>query len=183
MSVSEEIIEKLRDLHAEVDLLAASLADRLDSVLARGLVCRRGCSDCCVDDLNVFPVEASLITANAGELLVSSDPHPIGRCAFLDESGSCRIYPWRPYVCRTQGLPLRWLEEGCDGAVAELRDICPLNDELFKETNKSLTDLTEDQCWTIGGFEGRLAGLQASVTGFSDEPSRLALRSLFERKP
>ena len=31
-------------------------------------------------------------------------------------------------VCRTQGLPLRFIEETDDG-LAEFRDICPLNDD------------------------------------------------------
>ena len=34
---------------------------------------------------------------------------PEGACAFLDGEGGCRVYPDRPYVCRTQGLPLRWI--------------------------------------------------------------------------
>ena len=27
-------------------------------------------------------------------------------CSFLDEEGGCQIYPFRPIICRTHGLPL-----------------------------------------------------------------------------
>ncbi|MBU8869354.1 MAG: YkgJ family cysteine cluster protein [Gemmatimonadales bacterium] len=174
----ESTLEKLRVLHADVDSLVTDLIDRLDF----DLVCRRGCSDCCIDDLSIFPVEASLIKANAAELLINSKPYPKGRCAFLDKTGSCRIYPWRPYVCRTQGLPLRWLEEGPGGEVVELRDICPLNNESIKNSSNPLESLAEGQCWTLGRFEGLLAGLQVSITGFCEKPPRASLRSLFNKQ-
>lgn len=175
-SVPGETLEKVRLLHAEVDSLVANRADSL----LRPLACRRGCFDCCIDGLKVFPVEAALITADCLDLLTNEEPHIPGRCAFLDDAGSCRIYPWRPYVCRTQGLPLRWLEEDPEGVLVELRDICPLNDEALQTVGMRLEDLDPDQCWTLGGFESRLAGLQAALTGFVDEPPRVPLRSLFE---
>jgi len=27
-------------------------------------------------------------------------------CVFLDQEGACKIYPYRPLICRTHGLPL-----------------------------------------------------------------------------
>ena len=174
--VPVEILDKVRRLHAEVDSLAADLAGRIPGPL----VCGRGCCDCCVDDLSIFPVEAALIRTEASDFLNSAEPHPTGQCAFLDEVGSCRIYPWRPYVCRSQGFPLRWLEEDQDGEEMELRDICPLNDNVLKTARSPLENLSPDQCWTLGDFESRLAGLQASITGFSPELPRLLLRSLFQ---
>ncbi|MBK7707050.1 MAG: hypothetical protein IPJ30_15135 [Acidobacteria bacterium] len=53
-------------------------------------------------------------------------PHTRGACAFLDQD-ACRIYPDRPYVHRTQGLPLRWIEDDLEEAF-KYRDICPLNE-------------------------------------------------------
>ena len=177
--ISDETIEQVRLLHAEVDALAADLVHRLPGKL----VCRRGCCECCVDDLTVFPVEAAVIRAGGQELLASAEPHAPAACAFLDENGSCRIYPWRPYVCRTQGLPLRWLEDSPAGEVQELRDICPLNDDAFTAAETSLEELPIESCWTLGTFEGRLAGLQASLTGLDTELPRISLRSLFKRRP
>jgi hypothetical protein len=163
-------LEALRALHADVDAQAGALAARH----AERLQCRRGCADCCRDGLTVFEVEAERIRVEAAELLASAEPHPEGACAFLDGQGACRIYAQRPYVCRTQGLPLRWLEER-DEAVVELRDICPLNDGDGVEP---LEGLPPEACWTLGPCEGRLAELQRSWTGALE---RAPLRSLFAR--
>ncbi|MEL6543642.1 MAG: YkgJ family cysteine cluster protein, partial [Myxococcota bacterium] len=92
-------------------------------------------------------------------------PAPAGQCAFLDGEKACRIYPVRPYVCRSQGVPLRWI----DGK-AERRDICPLN-----EAGEPLETLSPEECFTLGPVEERLALLQALRS--SDE--RIALRDLF----
>ena len=162
--------EALRALYAEVDARAQALAEQHQARLQ----CRRGCADCCADGLTVFEVEALFIAEARWE----GPPGPKGRCAFLDEEGACRIYERRPYVCRTQGLPLRWLEEE-DGALAEYRDICPLN-----EPGPSLHVLQEEAFFTIGPFEGRLASLQAQLQKASPgaKLTRVSLRSLFEAK-
>ena len=141
-------------LHDEVERRAAALAANYE------LACRRGCSGCCVDGLTVFEVEAERIRRGAASLLASVAPHPPGRCAFLGTEGECRIYASRPYVCRTQGLPLRWIEDDID-----YRDICELND-VPVET------LEPEACWTIGEFEERLARMQG-------DGKRVALRDLF----
>ncbi|MFI5302537.1 MAG: YkgJ family cysteine cluster protein, partial [Polyangiales bacterium] len=157
-------------------------AGLLHAVHAARLQCKRGCSGCCVDDLTVFAEEAAPIRAHHAALLTEGAPHAIGACAFLDGRGACRIYADRPYVCRTQGLPMRWLverretaETGAERAVTvELRDICPLN-----ETDVPSTDLPSEQCWTIGPVEERLALLQLSS---AVRPARVALRDLFVGK-
>ena len=157
-------------LHDEVDRDAAALAER-----HRGrLRCGRGCHACCVDDLTVFEVEAERIRAGHAELLRSGRPHPPGACAFLGDAGECRIYPDRPYVCRTQGLPLRWLEEGPGDEAVERRDICPLNEE-----GEPLEALHPGDCWTIGPVEDRLRRLQETHDGGTGR--RVPLRSLFAR--
>ena len=151
------------DLDPRVQALVALHSDRLE--------CRRGCAACCVDDLTVFEVEAERIQANCAEVLGSA-PHPPGSCAFLDERGACRIYPHRPYVCRTQGLPLRWFAEDADGAIVELRDICSLN-----ESEIPLEALPDTSCWLIGPAERRLGELQSELDG--GVRKRIALRDLF----
>lgn len=161
----------LADLHAEVDRQAGHL-----SVLhAKRLQCGKGCCSCCVDGLTVFEVEAESIRRQHADLLAEAVPHSEGACAFLDEAGACRIYEHRPYVCRTQGLPLRWTEVRSDGNPVELRDICPLN-----ENGPPVEILTAEECWSIGPFEDRLARLQASADG--GKLRRVSLRSLFRRR-
>ncbi|HBP19695.1 MAG TPA: hypothetical protein DEA08_18130 [Planctomycetes bacterium] len=163
-------LSELRALHAAVDAEVAEL-----SALHQGrLQCARGCAGCCLDDLSVFALEAERIRAEAGELLREGSPHPPGACAFLDGEGACRVYAARPYVCRSQGLPLRWLEER-EGQVVELRDICPLNEP---EDQPPLEELAPESCWPIGPVEARLRELQAA-----HEPEtplrRVPLRDLF----
>jgi len=162
--------EALARLHAEVDRQVAPLTERHGERLR----CRKGCSGCCVDGLTVFEVEAEHIRRHHGELLRHGAPHPEGGCAFLDDSGACRIYEHRPYVCRTQGLPLRWIEEIEGRPAVERRDICPLN-----EAGEPVETLPEEACWTLGTFEGKLALLQAAADG--GVMRRVALRSLFRR--
>lgn len=144
----------------------------LESVHAARINCRKGCSSCCVDGISVFDVEARNIRARHAELLSDSPPHPSGACAFLDQEGACRIYEDRPYVCRTQGIPLRWVEY-TDSDTVEYRDICPLNEE----GGKPVEQLDPEDCLTIGEFEGRLAELQ-KLSG-DGEMLRVSLRSLF----
>jgi hypothetical protein len=161
--------DELRALHEDVDRAAGALAERHRARLR----CGRGCNACCTDGLTVFAAEAERIRAAHGELLASGRPHPPGACAFLGDAGECRIYPDRPYVCRTQGLPLRWLDEA-DGEAVDRRDICPLN-----EAGEPLEALAPDDCWTLGPVEDRLRRLQAAADGGALR--RVALRSLFAR--
>lgn len=148
-----------------------ALVDEASAPVARAnqgrLQCRSGCSDCCVDGLTVFTIEADVIRRHHPELLEHEEPHPPGACAFLDSEGRCRIYAERPYVCRTQGLPLRWIEQE-DDEVFEARDICPKN----TDGGPSLEELAADECWSLGPFEARLAEKQG-------DGKRVALRSLF----
>ena len=117
-------------------------------------------------------MEAERIRRQNPRLLAEGTPHKEGACAFLDGEGACRIYQDRPYVCRTQGLPLRWLEPDTKDGVLEYRDICPLNEE-----GPSLESLDEGDCWTLGPMEGRLAALQEAWSAGRLE--RVPLRDLF----
>jgi Fe-S-cluster containining protein len=157
-------------LHRDLDRLVKRLVEKH----AGRLRCGSGCSMCCVDGVTVFEVEAKNIRHHYPDLLGSGAAHPEGACAFLDENGRCRIYEHRPYVCRTQGLPLRWIEEREDGEVVELRDICTKN-----EAGTPIEELGADACWTIGPFEERLAELQLKMFG---KMERKALRELFRSK-
>ena len=151
-------------MHVQVDVQAR----RLNVLHAKRMQCRKGCHGCCEDELTVFEVETGPIRAQHAELLATGTPGPVGGCAFLDAAGACRIYTERPYVCRTQGLPLRWLDDG-----VELRDICPLNDP-----GPPIEELAADSCWTLGPVESKLAALQIAV---APAAPRTSLRSLFAR--
>lgn len=159
--IAAELIDAVDALHRAIDDSARSVAERNHA----RLTCRRGCSGCCVDDLTVYEVEAAAIVRKHRGLLEQGAPHPVGRCAFLDEEGGCRVYEERPYVCRTQGLPLRWIEEG-----RELRDICALNAD-----GDPIETLNNDACWPIGPVEARLSAMQERTGSMT----RVPLRALF----
>jgi hypothetical protein len=169
----EQVHNDVEHVHHDVDRLTR----RLYVQHAPRLHCRRGCSSCCVDDLSVFEVEAQHIRIHHAELLTTGVPRAAGACAFLDRDGACRIYSERPYVCRTQGLPLRWVEDDASDqdprASTETRDICPLN-----EQGDAIETIPADACWTLGPIEERLARLQ-----LAENPSapRVRLRDLFSR--
>jgi Fe-S-cluster containining protein len=179
MKKREPTLTELRALHEGVDQRAA----RLEAIHASLIHCERGCHACCLDSLTVFTVEAERIRRSHGDLLENGTPHPAGACAFLGEAGECRIYADRPYVCRTQGLPLRWMEEDESGEIHERRDICPLNAE-----GMPLKIIAEESCWLIGPVELELGKLQDQFDGRmsgrpDDRPGeRIALRSLFKRR-
>ena len=167
MDDRDKVLEELDAFHQDVDDQAA----RLETIHAERLECKAGCADCCVDDLAVFDVEAELIRRRHKVLLSVMTPHPTGACAFLDDERQCLIYENRPYVCRTQGLPLSWTESRDNGTFREFRDICPLNDE-----GEPIEELPLDSCWVIGTYEGKLAELQRRWGG--GDMKRVRLREL-----
>lgn len=160
-----KLLLDLKRLYQEIDQITCHLVQ----IHGERLHCRSGCTSCCVDNLTVFEIEALNIRQNHPDLF---RPHPPGACAFLDEQNHCRIYTDRPYVCRTQGLPLRWIEELEDGRVVEMRDICPLN-----ESGPPIEELDREACWAIGPFEEKLSNLQFQID--QGRLQRIALRDLF----
>jgi Fe-S-cluster containining protein len=169
----ERVLSSLEQLYREVDRLVEPLTE----AHRHRLRCREGCNSCCIEGITVFEVEALNIRRHLEELAGPQQAHEPGACAFLDASGSCRIYSSRPYVCRTQGLPLRWIDEESFQAPVEMRDICPLNDN-----GEPIEELPEEECWSIGPFESRLAALQVELSGGGLR--RVGLRDLFgENRP
>lgn len=168
LDVPDDAIDWVERLHGVVDELVRPLTE----AHGKRLACRAGCHDCCTDGLSVFAIEAAVIARHHAALLANGAPAAEGGCAFLDERGECRIYAQRPYVCRTQGLPLRWLDRDEDDEPCEVRDICPKSIE-----GPPLEELTSDECWTLGPFEERLATRQTSLDG--GVARRIPLRDLF----
>jgi len=171
-----ESLSIIRDIHGDIDRRAAELT----GVHAGRLQCGLGCSGCCDDDLTVWRAEAERILDEFGDVLATAGAHPVGRCAMLDEAtGGCRVYAARPYVCRTQGLPLKFVDEHPEtGELVEFRDICPLNDGPAHEP---LEEIDSDACWEIGPMEQRLAHAEVVRAGSMDQMERVRLRDLFQK--
>jgi Fe-S-cluster containining protein len=163
-----QIRETFTDLYGQIDELVAPLLD----IHIKRLNCGPGCCRCCRDDVTVFEVEAENLRLNCGALLREAEARPPGACAFLDGRGNCRIYRHRPYVCRTQGLPLRWREEQDGGEIVEYRDICPLN-----APGMPVEELAAEHCWPLGPVEDVLVQIQERF--YPGSMGRVALRSLF----
>ncbi|WP_051632684.1 YkgJ family cysteine cluster protein [Nitrincola lacisaponensis] len=67
-------------------------------------VCKKGCSHCCKNDINITSLEAEYIAQNAN---VKPNSIPVKNengksiCPFLSEYGECKVYEFRPFNCRT----------------------------------------------------------------------------------
>lgn len=169
----ERAVAFVTKLHDIIDELTLPIQVRH----AARLHCQKGCSACCADELTVFDVEAERIRREVGATLFGATAATAGQCAFLDQEGACRIYAWRPYVCRTQGLPLRWLEPSAitPDEPDEYRDIRPLN----IVEGEPVTLMEPGEMWTIGPFESKLAELQEAFAP-QERFARTALRDLFD---
>lgn len=145
------ITAEYRGLAARIDAFFAAVFSRHLAAMH----CQAGCSGCCQDGLSVSEIEASNIRDYLAALPdpmrqairqrarrdappnreAPADPlSESSLCVFLDEQGQCAIYPVRPLVCRSQGLPLMYAAELVPAAALRFstRDgravvCCPLN--------------------------------------------------------
>jgi hypothetical protein len=136
-------LAEYEELRSKVDAFADAARERSGAAMR----CGRGCSACCAADLTVSPVEAEAIRralgaldgATRGAIRARADA-PVTRpgasaadCVMLSREGACDVYPARPLVCRTQGLPLRYPRSVVPEASVMMRgstgDVtwCPLN--------------------------------------------------------
>jgi uncharacterized protein len=160
-------INDLKAFYKRVEAMTSALEVKH----ANRLMCKKGCHACCLDDLEVFGVEAALIESENQAFLKLEKPHAPGKCAFLDNDGGCRIYEQRPFVCRTHGLPISWLEE-IEDETFECRDICELN-----EAGEPLENLVSEDLLQLPSLDEQLAIIQLKADGGNGH--RVKLRSLF----
>jgi len=138
------------------------------------LKCAPGCDSCCVpfslceieaavvlDALNRGLAEETFARATLEEGLVNEKT-----CALLDE-GRCLIYPQRPIICRTQGLPLAYIDHERESIEFS---ICPKNDEAGREWrmeelflmdpfNASLQELNRQFAPSLAGRRSKIRDL------------------------
>lgn len=112
-------------LRAKVDAHVA----RVEATHADDMRCGAGCATCCHAELSVLAIEAEAIAAYveampaaARAALATAAAAPANtlapRCAALAPDDRCAIYPVRPLVCRSHGVPIR---------TGTLVDACALN--------------------------------------------------------
>lgn len=121
----EAALAPYRALLAQVDQLCARIA----AAFPKQIVCRAGCAACCTLQ-SVLPVEAAALALALRALPAAEGAALRHRLAATADSGCCPLlsdercplYPARPIICRTHGLPL--LVEDAHGRRV---DRCPLN--------------------------------------------------------
>ena len=138
--------------------------------------CRAGCSGCCHRDLSVFAVEAASIQRWIDEhWLPDGGPAEPEGCALLDGDGRCRIYPVRPVVCRTHGLPLAVAT--ADDVVG---DVCPLN----IDEGRGLAELPSQDFLSLSTVDTLIAAVDLAFTGAAGLPAgeRTPLATLADQR-
>ncbi len=117
---------KATDTYRELRESVGQEAGALEQLHCVHLACKPGCHDCCTN-LSVFPVEFHAILEDlqaSGVKGLSFDPS--AKCGFLDGEGLCKIYRFRPMICRTHGLPIAFLNSDADEPEMSV-SFCPLN--------------------------------------------------------
>jgi uncharacterized protein len=119
------LFKRYEKLVGKIDVFCAELT----RTFGPRLQCREGCALCCDRDIVVLPVEFYFLRScpaitDAARSAGSNSRKPAG-CTFLHQD-CCTVYPYRPVICRTHGLPL--LVRSAEG---EQRDCCPLNAETL----------------------------------------------------
>lgn len=199
----------LAALHTETDArFAASTA-----AIGTPIGCRPGCSACCVDELLVWSIEADAIVAHWRTRAAEGATlrvHPVGACAFLDADGRCQVFAARPYVCRSQGAVLRWLESPtAPDAIGDDRDDDGWDDDDWDDDwgdeaqhgpaletverratcevhlgGVDLDALSHDATFELGAAEQTLVAIATDalrLSGGKGLPQRVALRELAVR--
>ncbi|MCA9538120.1 MAG: YkgJ family cysteine cluster protein [Myxococcales bacterium] len=121
----------------------AALLNKVDAFserVAQGqgpwLRCGRGCDGCCRTARSAWAVEIDalctwLALAPAGlrqRLQARRDAPSVvrrERCIFLDDDGSCAVYPARPIICRTHGPAVRTPEGELTWCALNFADVAP----------------------------------------------------------
>ncbi len=159
----DEILYNYRNLIFKV----SSRCEKLEELHRDHLVCRPGCSQCCRVERTVLPIEAYIIE----QYLRNFSSQRIKRLRKLyknvDETcpmllkDRCVIYPVRPIICRTHGLPILYREAGrafvdyCrlnftrlpldyEFAEQDILDMNPFNIELIKLDQYFSEDVTHE---------------------------------------
>lgn len=121
MKTIQEYFQLLAQLDAEIE--------RLCRGYGRQLKCRETCSSCCTE-LTLLPIEAESVRRACSVLpiehrkVIRRQAGSTGTsCPFLSRR-RCLIYPARPIICRTHGLPVAYVDP--EREIVEV-SACPLN--------------------------------------------------------
>jgi Fe-S-cluster containining protein len=104
-------LKQILDNYATLCRYCDSVFAFLQNQYGRDMACRKGCSACCelhsVCALEAHAVAASLAKKTPPRMRKRKNR---SRCV-LCVNGECAVYPTRPVICRTHGVPL-FLDKG-----------------------------------------------------------------------
>ena len=177
-----EILFQYHNLIFKIDIFCK----RLEKLYKEHLVCKPGCSLCCEVERTVCSIEANIIE----QQLLTLSPEKIKRLKRLHKDDDetcpmllrkrCVIYPVRPIICRTHGLPILYRE-----AERSFVDYCRLNFTKLPAGH----EFEDDHILDMNSFNVALIEIDKSFTenveGKSWRPgSRRSLKNiLFNIKP
>jgi len=155
-----------------IQIVDAALAESARKAGA-WLVCRPGCSECCMGPFPISPLDAERLREGLAGL-ESQDPQRAARvlgrahawreaddepCPALDpDTGTCDLYAARPLTCRTFGPPVRCASgalaicELCfDGATEEEIEACIVDLDVDSLDSTAATETTVAQALVPAG--------------------------------
>ena len=106
---------------------------------------------------------------------------PHDRCSALDDNDRCAIYPYRPLVCRSHGVPIKTVSNTGAGPVSPVVQVCELN---FSSAS-GLEDVEEDCVLDQTTLSTILAALDSALCDAYDLPRglRTPWRKSCSRRP
>ncbi len=113
-------IKELLAAYRQLGDYCAAYSERLRAEFASEITCRKGCSACC-ELTSVNALEAFLMAGYLQGKQQLGRANTANTCPLL-ENDCCLIYPARPLICQTPGLPI-YGANLTDGEI----DCCPLN--------------------------------------------------------
>lgn len=118
----------LEDYHQLLAALDAEIV-RIGALHAAAISCGPGCASCC-RAFSVLPIEATCLLTAIGSLPTASRERlkrnladGSDHCPLLMDD-LCSVYGARPVICRTQGLPLAYVDAEREAIEVSA---CPLN--------------------------------------------------------
>ena len=134
--IYNDFYKKYYSLRNEVD----ELSEKLFKLHESNVACKKGCDLCCMD-YKVFPIEFFAIKKELEKegLEIKDETKNPEDCIFLKDH-ACSIYKYRPFICRTHGLPLVFVNEEDEWELSN----CELNFKDF-DFEKFTLDNTFEQ--------------------------------------
>ena len=181
MQFDTKTFEKYFKLRKKTDEITA----KLTAVHGKNIVCRPGCSSCCVN-LTVFPLEFEAISYEMGydgfnkNSVIFDDG---ASCGFL-KNDLCQIYKYRPIICRTHGIPISFLDNDSAGEPYNAVSFCELNfaDDEFDDDDDETYEgvkFDENNTLNIDELNGELFRINMEYCG--DPQKRIDLKGLLKK--